>query len=493
MSRSISASFRAALALAALLVLAAPAPASAQDDEGTSFPERLRPALQLYEEEVAPEEWADGPVEYIMLDHERDVWNDLETDAERRAFIDWFWDRRDVDPRDDEHAFKQEFYERVASANRRFKGFPRGWRSDRGRVWVTLGPPNGGMRPTRLDNFGRCRAREGEWWTYYTQGTAFQSSMGEFNVIFVETRVGRYEICDPTMMGTGAMPTDLRRALEITAEAAVVDTVTEFEGVDAGRRTGDRTMVRDVESSVEELDVPTDEWGLSGAGGAVVVPIRLPLREILFESVGDRLLASLEVEAGLVAMGEAEGQSGIHTWTVELEEQQASEIGSAVLKTALVLPAEPGGYSVRVRVTDPLSATNWVWEGASEVTAEGTAVSLPLVGDSVIRLRDGGEVAVLATDPPRLTAGDPFAAVVWVRGVDPDETVTLSLVGTSNEAASVQVTGAAWGAEAAAGPLIIEAMVPDVEPGGYVIRFDMGPELGVVERVVQVSESERRP
>ena len=74
-------------------------------------------------------DWKDGPVEYIMLPYERDEWRELDNDEHRRQFIAWFWGRRDLDARDDQHEFRTGFYQRVAYANQRFRGFPRGWRS----------------------------------------------------------------------------------------------------------------------------------------------------------------------------------------------------------------------------------------------------------------------------------------------------------------------------------------------------------------------------
>lgn len=471
--------------LLAALVLAVPATARAQDDP---FPETAGEAIHFYEEETAPERWAKGPVEYILLDYEEDIWNDLQSDAEREAFIQWFWDRRDPDPRDDQQPFKQAFYGRVATANQRFHGFPRGWRSDRGHVWVVLGQPNGGMRHTQLHNYGRCSAEDGEWWTYYTNGMAFSSSFGQFDVVFVEVRIGQYEVCDPTMLGPGSYPVFLRQALQIVSEAAVIDTTTEFEGVLAsGDRTKGRLPVRDIEGKVEDLDVPAAEWGIDGIAGSVVVPVRLPLKDLLFEPQGDVLRASLQVEASMVPLGEGQGVTGTQQWTVELGADAASQIGGSTLQTALVLPAEPGGYSVRVRVTDPLSATNWVWDGSVEISADGSGATPPLVGGQLLRLRDSGEVAVLAQDPPQLSPGSPFAVVTWVRGAAvATDAITATLVDAESQETPVTISGAAWGNAAAAGPLVLQLAVPDVTPGAYVLRVDLGGELGASEQVVRV-------
>ena len=212
---------------AALCPLAVAGAAVAQ--EAQEFAESANELASYFEGRSANlEEWADGPVSYVILPYELEEWKKLESDEHRRQFISWFWARRDLDTRDEGHEFRSGFYERVGYTNQRFHGFPRGWRSDRGRVFISLGPPNGGVTQIDLDGWGRCAAENGEMWTFYTNGMAFNAGFGEFRVIFVETRIGQYEVCEPSMMGIGGWPLDARRAMEMTNEAVITDTSTEF-------------------------------------------------------------------------------------------------------------------------------------------------------------------------------------------------------------------------------------------------------------------------
>ncbi len=457
--------------------------AAAQHD---TLPREPAAAYRLYDVDVALEKWFDGPVEYVALSHEHDVWKKLETDDERRQFIDWFWNRRDLDSRDQDYPFRDEFYKRVAYANNRFKGFPRGWRSDRGRIWIILGPPSGGMRRVALRGYGRCSAESGESWTYYVQNMAFNSSMGEFTIVFVEERIGQYRICDPVMMGTGGWPQGVSRALEFTNEAVVVDTANEFE---PGRSSADRealTRIVDVVGTVESLSVPIQRWGADGVAGAVLIPLEVPLRDLLFEPSGETLTATLGVDATMIAMGDQQGHTGQQRWTLELDDAAASTIGGASLRTALVLAGDPGGYSVRVRVMEPLSGTAWVWDGAAEVSATGRAASPLLVGRSLIRLREGGEVGVLAPDVVTLPPGETFVVLSWVRGFVPDaERVQVRLIDSGGE--SHAVTGQAlWGNASAAGPLIFQGLLPDLPTGMYTLRLSIADDLEPVLTRVKV-------
>ena len=347
------ASLRVLLVLATLVAgIGVTGPALAQKDE---FPKTMEAARRHYEEERPLKDWGRGPVEYLMLDHERDSWKELETDELRREYIEWFWGRRDIDSRDEGHPFQEEFYRRVAHTNERFRGFPRGWMSDRGRVWTVLGRPNGGMRPTELRRFGRCSAPNGEWWTYRTNNMAFRAQMGEFHVIFVETRIGQFELCDPTMLGVGGFPTDLMTAFRYTNETAVIDAVTEFT---PGAGIASTTVaIRETVARVEPLRVPVETWGISGVAGTALIPIELPLRDLLFEPVGEGLQARLRIDASLLGEGTADDLHGTEEWSIDLTAADASNIGGASLRTALVLRAAAGGYAVTVRVLDPLSET----------------------------------------------------------------------------------------------------------------------------------------
>ncbi len=189
--------------------------ALAADDSPTTAAE----AMALFEGQV--DEWLDGPAEYIILDDERDVWRSLTTTAERRAFIEWFWTRRDEDLRVDGNPYKEAFYARVAEANDRFPDFPRGWRSDRGRVFITLGRPDS-MRGVFERGFS------GAVWTYFTDSRerGFVSPGGEVSVLFVQEGT-LYEVTGG-FGGRGSYPFYLLRAFEYANEAAIADTALEL-------------------------------------------------------------------------------------------------------------------------------------------------------------------------------------------------------------------------------------------------------------------------
>jgi GWxTD domain-containing protein len=79
-------------------------------------------------------------VRYIITKSEKRVFSSLGP-AERAQFIDEFWRKRDPSPGSDENEFRDEYYRRIAYANRVFREGSTGWLTDRGRAYILLGDP----------------------------------------------------------------------------------------------------------------------------------------------------------------------------------------------------------------------------------------------------------------------------------------------------------------------------------------------------------------
>jgi GWxTD domain-containing protein len=86
--------------------------------------------------------WLHEDAAYIITDAERAQFRQLSTDAERDTFIENFWLRRDPTPGTAENEFKEEHYRRIAYANEHFAAAIPGWKTDRGRIYITYGPPD---------------------------------------------------------------------------------------------------------------------------------------------------------------------------------------------------------------------------------------------------------------------------------------------------------------------------------------------------------------
>jgi GWxTD domain-containing protein len=99
--------------------------------------ERLRKEL-----ETPYRKWLNEDVAYIITDEERTAFKRLQTDEEREQFIEQFWLRRDPTPDTVENEFKEEHYRRIAYTNENFASGIPGWKTDRGRIYITYGPPD---------------------------------------------------------------------------------------------------------------------------------------------------------------------------------------------------------------------------------------------------------------------------------------------------------------------------------------------------------------
>jgi GWxTD domain-containing protein len=81
------------------------------------------------------ETWLKDEVNYLITDEEKKLFLSLKTDGERNAFINSFWARRDPVPLTPANEFKDEHYRRLAEAKVKY-----GLHSDRGRIFILLGP-----------------------------------------------------------------------------------------------------------------------------------------------------------------------------------------------------------------------------------------------------------------------------------------------------------------------------------------------------------------
>lgn len=88
------------------------------------------------------EEWDEGPVRYLITPTESRIFRDLETPRERLSFIRNFWARRDANPITPVNETRVTFWQRVRHTNERFGTAKPGWKTDRGKIYILLGPPH---------------------------------------------------------------------------------------------------------------------------------------------------------------------------------------------------------------------------------------------------------------------------------------------------------------------------------------------------------------
>jgi GWxTD domain-containing protein len=175
--------------------------------ETTSRPmtdkERKAKEKQLRKELATPyRKWLNEDVTYIITDEERSAFMRLQTDEEREQFIENFWLRRDPTPDTVENEFQEEHYRRIAYTNEHFASGIPGWKTDRGRIYITYGPPD------EIDDHSSGGSYErppeeggGETSTYPFQQWRYRWIEGVGTNVIIE-------FVDPTMSGEFHMTMD---------------------------------------------------------------------------------------------------------------------------------------------------------------------------------------------------------------------------------------------------------------------------------------------
>jgi len=86
--------------------------------------------------------WLTEDVVDLVSPEERCAFLQLATDEERTLFIEQFWARRAPDPSSLDNSFKRTHYDRIVFANEKYGTKAPGFMTDRGRIYVTFGPPD---------------------------------------------------------------------------------------------------------------------------------------------------------------------------------------------------------------------------------------------------------------------------------------------------------------------------------------------------------------
>jgi GWxTD domain-containing protein len=165
--------------------------------------QRKKQEAKLRKELETPyRKWLNEDVTYIITDEERTAFKRLNTDEEREQFIEQFWLRRDPTPDTEENEFKEEHYRRIAYANEHYASGIPGWKTDRGRIYITYGPPDeidshpsGGSYERPIEEGG------GETSTYPFEDWRYRYIEGIGNDVNIE-------FVDPTMTGEYRMTMD---------------------------------------------------------------------------------------------------------------------------------------------------------------------------------------------------------------------------------------------------------------------------------------------
>ena len=146
------------------------------------------------------EHWLDEEVNYLITSQERTIFLGLTTDQDRDHFIDTFWAIRNPDPNSPSNTFREEHYRRLEYANTHFgsAAAANGWNTDRGMVYITLGPPQ-----QKRSYLNAQEVKPMETWFYQDPGSALAPY---FSVVFYKQSAAEdFKIYSPYQDGPDAL------------------------------------------------------------------------------------------------------------------------------------------------------------------------------------------------------------------------------------------------------------------------------------------------
>jgi GWxTD domain-containing protein len=255
-------------------------------------------------------------VRYTVTAEERKAFLSLPASA-REQFIEDFWSRRDPTPGTPENEYRTEYYARIERSNRLFGGGGApGWLQDRGRVYITLGPPDSRITYPRGVTFYGLPT---EIWWY-----------GLVTIVFI----------DPYWNDDYKISPDSAGQL-----AAITQAETEWnkprEGLPRPGETPYKSAMAGLEVAIEVADGTSARFALS-----------LPYKDIWLKSAGQSFQTSLDVTLKVAGPDREEVWSFIQTYPIDIPQSRLKEVLDTDFKAEAFAPLKPGAYTLSVVVVN---------------------------------------------------------------------------------------------------------------------------------------------
>ena len=347
--------------------------------------------------------WLNEDVTYIITDEERTTWKRLATDEEREQFIEQFWLRRDPSPDSQENEYKEEHYRRIAYTNERYASGIPGWKSDRGRIYITFGPPDeledhpsGGTYQRPIEEGGGTTSTfPFQKWRYrWIEGVG-----QDINIEFVDTTMtGEFRMTmdpsekDALMMVPGAgltmfeqmglsskndrfSRTDGTRLG--TGNQAMPMRMNQFERLQqfANLQKAPKIKFRDLEAQVNSkitfnvlpMQVRVDFVKMTNATVNAYVTIQFERKDLQFKQEANLSKALVNIYARVTTMTRRVANVFEHPVSIEVPTEMLAEAskGKAIYQNAI--PLAPGRYRLNVVSKDVIGGNMNNFEIALDV------------------------------------------------------------------------------------------------------------------------------
>ncbi len=353
--------------------------------------------------ETPYKKWLNEDVVYIITDEEKKSFKSLQTDDEREQFIESFWLRRDPTPDTEENEYREEHYRRIAYTNEHYASGIPGWKTDRGRIYITYGPPDeieshpsGGTydRPYE-EGGGTTSTYPFEKWRYrYIEGLG-----NNINLEFVDTtmsgeyhfttdpsekdalmyvpnagltmleaqgmacKADRFTRTDGTHLGVGSMP--------------LPDSMSEFNRLELGAKIWAPPAIKykDLEAAVNSsikynllpMKLQADYVPVTGSSVLTNITIEFDRKDLQFKQKEGVSIASVHIYGRITSMS----RRPVNYFEEDLEVPvpaemlQQAQVGSSIYQK--VIPLKPGRYRLNIAARDMVGGNQTTYERALDV------------------------------------------------------------------------------------------------------------------------------
>ncbi len=364
--------------------------------------------------------WLEDEVVDIITFDERDVFLRLETDADRDILIGEFWRRRDPTPDTPRNESRDEHYRRLAFADKTFAlgTALRGRKSQRGRIYIALGPP------VEVQRFRREGLHPMELWTvqgnpavgralffrllFYQRGSAgdfvifnpvFDSpkqlalnplsaemtllyprnwdayDVGAFLLLQANTLLEVISAVSPEVpdragalsrVPPAGLSAEIQKYLQKKIDDSYVAAIREHKPVSEARNV--KLVSSDVYTAV-----------LDDADGRTFLHFALAPEAVTFDGFGDRCLANLRLIIGLADTSGAAIFESVKTLPLELRPEELKSMSERAFQVQDAVPIIPGQWILTLRLENTVSNEYSTMERAIEVPESRGASLSPLI------------------------------------------------------------------------------------------------------------------
>lgn len=503
-----------------------------------SAKEAKRKADKLRKELMTPyKKWLDEDVVYIITDEERKTFRNLNTDEEREQFIEQFWLRRDPTPDTVENEFKEEHYRRIAYANERFASGIPGWKTDRGRIYITFGPPDeieshpsgGSYERPMEEGGGTTSTYPFEKWRYrYLEGVGLGTNVeiefvdttmsGEYRMTMdpsekdallyvpnagltmneqmgLSSKTDRFTRTDGTHLGVGNQP--------------LTESMGEFQRLEryAALQKAPAIKFKDLEAEVNSkitynvlpMQARADFFPVTSGSVMTNVTVQFATKDLQFKQKDNVSTATVNIYARITTMSRRVANSFEDVVTMEVPTALLAEAtASGVRMYQKSIPLAPGMYRINIVAKDITGGNMNNYEMALNVPRleddklMASSLVLADVLEKVPTRQIGTGQFVIGSSKVRPRVGESFkqgekmGIYMKLYNLGADETthkasgaVTYEIIKAGDNSKVIDFTEDLTGLEGGASQLTIEKLLPlqTLQPGRYVLRLKVNDKV----------------